>query len=65
MYNTKYINNNMNLIYSNDFTILIINGPNKDNPLFYQEIKDLISNNLSDYLIFCGDLNVSLNPQKD
>ena len=57
----------VNLNISNDFTILIINtyGPNKDNPLFYQEIEDLISNNPSDYLIFCGDLNVSLNPQKD
>lgn len=57
----------INLNISNDLTILIINiyGPNKDKPEFYVDIETLIENNPSDYLILCGDLNVSLNPQKD
>ena len=57
----------ININVSNDITILIINtyGPNKDNPDFFSEIEILISNNPSDYLILCGDLNIVLNPQKD
>ena len=56
---------NMNI--SNNFSVLIINtyGPNKDNPEFYSDIETLISDNPSDYLIFCGDLNITINPQKD
>ena len=57
----------INLNICNDLTILIINiyGPNKDKPEFYVDIETLIENNPADYLILCGDLNVSLNPQKD
>ena len=52
---------------STELTLRIINiyGPNKDNPEFFCEIENYISNNPSDYLIICGDLNVTLNPQKD
>ena len=57
----------ININISNDFTIFIINayGPNQDSPQFYQDIENLIAKNTSDYIIFCGDLNVALNPSKD
>ena len=52
---------------SNNFNFFIINtyGPNKDNPQFYQDIETLIAANTSDYIIFCGDLNVTLDPIMD
>ena len=52
---------------SNDFTFFIINiyGPNKDNPQFYQDIETLITKNTADYIILCGDLNVTLDPTMD
>ena len=48
-------------------TFLLINayGPNTDNPVFFQEIKNYIDNYDHDYFILCGDLNISLNPQLD
>ena len=52
---------------SNEFTLRIINiyGPNKDNPEFFCQIENYISSNPSDYLIICGDLNITLDPKKD
>ena len=48
-------------------TFLLINayGPNTDNPIFFQDIKNYIDNYDHDYFILCGDLNISLNPQLD
>ena len=47
--------------------ILLINayGPNTDNPMFFESIKKHIDAIDHDHFILCGDLNVSLNYQKD
>ena len=57
----------ININISNDFTIFLINiyGPNKDNPQFYEDIEKLIITNTSDYILICGDLNITLDPTKD
>ena len=46
-------------------TFLLINahGPNTDNIVFFQDIKNYTDNYYHDYFILCGDLNISLNPQ--
>ena len=57
----------ININISNDFNFFIINtyGPNNDNPGFYQEIETMIATSTADYIILCGDLNITLNPLMD
>ena len=45
--------------------LLTINGPNKDNPEFYQTIDMLLQKYDTTYCIICGDLNLVLNTQID
>ena len=50
-----------------EFTIKLINiyGPNVDSPSFYANLHDLILTCEQDYVIICGDFNLSLNPSMD
>ena len=57
----------VNITISNDLKLLLVNiyGPNKDNPIFYQELENIIINNSTDYTVVCGDFNIALNPPLD
>ena len=57
----------INITIANDLKLLLVNiyGPNKDDPVFYQELENIIINNASDYTIICGDFNIALNPPID
>ena len=51
----------------NDIPLRIINvyAPNKDNPLFFQKINELVEECNESYVVVCGDLNLTLNPSMD
>ena len=55
------------LITCNGMTINLISlyGPNKDEPKFFDEIKQLALIEDSHYVLICGDLNLVLNPAQD
>ena len=57
----------VDLTLENYFHIRIINlyAPNKDNPKYFKNIKNLVTNNPNDYLILCGDFNLIVNPKLD
>ena len=50
-----------------DVKIQLINiyGPNTDNPNFYAAVAEKIQSNDQDYTIWCGDFNMTLNPNLD
>lgn len=56
----------VNLKFS-DMSIKIINlySPNQDTPQIFENIKDAIESAEQDYVIFCGDLNMVLDPMLD
>ena len=45
--------------------IINIYGPNKDDPKFYHYVIEKIQSSNHDYLIWCGDFNMALNPTLD
>ena len=47
------------------FTLIVIYGPNKDDPIFYENLKDKLKNNENKPLIICGDWNLVLNHSID
>ena len=56
----------LDLIIS-DIKIQLINiyGPNTDNPQFFSNIKHFLCDHEQDYIIWCGDFNISINPTLD
>lgn len=52
------------LISRKRLTLINIYCPN-DNPLFYNDIQQLILDNGSKHIIFCGDVNLILDPHLD
>jgi len=52
------------LSYEKDITLFCIYGPNKDEPVFYESIKNKLSTIEND-CIFVGDFNLVMSPQKD
>ena len=46
-------------------TLIVIYGPNEDDPSFYRNISEVISNLGNDNIILVGDFNLVLNPDKD
>ena len=46
-------------------TLIVIYGPNKDDPIFYENLKDKLKNNENKPLIICGDWNLVLNHSMD
>ena len=52
---------------TNDLNIklIVIYAPNKDNPIFFETISDLIKISEQDYNIICGDFNIALNQELD
>ena len=68
--NIKKDNNGNKIIISIEmlgktFTIINIYGPNRDDPNFYEETKREILNFNNDFIIWCGDFNLVLDPDKD
>ena len=47
------------------FRLINMYGPNTDNEEFYTCVSNDIARNEQDYLIWCGDFNISLNPRLD
>ena len=68
---STFADDNGNLIEANislsDCTLKLINvyAPNKDTPIFFDKISDLIANSQEDHVIICGDLNLALDPSLD
>ena len=48
-----------------NLTLVVIYGPNKDEPLFYDNIKNILFENENNPVIMCGDWNLVLNFEKD
>ena len=50
-----------------DITVKLINiyGPNVDDINFYNTINSILNENEQEYVIWCGDFNMTLNPQLD
>ena len=63
--------NEGNMIYLDmdigDISLKLINlyAPNRDSPLFFEKIKDILETDGQMYTIICGDLNLVLNPDLD
>ena len=51
------------LLYNITINLLTIYGPNNDNPAFYNEIQNILTE--TDYTVICGDFNIVLEPSKD
>ena len=45
--------------------VINVYGPNKDSPTFFNTIYNIITNNDEGYVLLCGDLNITLDPEKD
>ena len=45
--------------------LINIYGPNIDDPNFYECMSNLLSENEEEYVIWCGDFNMTLNPDLD
>ena len=45
--------------------LITIYAPNKDEPMFFKDINELLINTTTDYSIICGDFNLILNQGKD
>ena len=52
-------------INDNKFKLINMYGPNTDNEDFYNSLSNIIATNEEDYLIWCGDFNLILNPLLD
>ena len=48
-----------------NFKIIVIYAPNTDDPLFFEQINDSITNSSYDYFLICGDFNLVLDPTLD
>ena len=46
-------------------TLIVIYGPNKDDPMFYENLKDKLKNNENKLLTISGDWNLVLNHSMD
>ena len=40
-------------------------GPNKDDISFYNSLNQNLNDNEQDYILWCGDFNMTLNPELD
>jgi exonuclease III len=64
----KDVNGNLIVLkctaYSHELTLVCIYGPNRDDPQFYENIKEATSQLDNSYIIV-GDFNLILNPEKD
>ena len=49
--------------YNITINLLTIYGPNNDNPTFYNEIQNTLTE--EDYTVICGDFNIAWDPSKD
>ena len=51
----------------NHMSVSLINvyGPNHDEPIFFHCVEDMINTSDQDYVVLCGDLNITLNPALD
>ena len=45
--------------------LITLYAPNNDDPSFFKDINQLLTNTPADYAIICGDFNLVLNPEKD
>ena len=45
--------------------LISIYMPNRDCPLWYNEILAILESNEQDYVVICGDFNLALDPKKD
>ena len=45
--------------------LITLYGPNNDSPAFFQEIKELLTNENIDYSILCGDFNIAIDQGMD
>ena len=45
--------------------LISIYVPNRDCPLWYNEISAILESNEQDYVVICGDFNLALDPKKD
>ena len=54
-------------IQVNDLNLKLINiyGPNKDEVSFYNSLNQNLNDNEQDYILWCGDFNMTLNPELD
>ena len=52
-------------IYNLDIILVVLYGPNRDNPAFYRGLKELLEEKDNIPTIICGDWNLVLNFQKD
>ena len=52
-------------ISSVTINIITIYAPNRDSPLFFSKLQDLLQDNDADYCVICGDFNLVLNPVMD
>ena len=48
-----------------EINLITIYAPNQDNPVFFNEIRNLAESNNTDYTIICGDFNLVLDPISD
>ena len=54
-------------IQVHDLNLKLINiyGPNKDDISFYNSLNQNLNDNEQDYILWCGDFNMTLNPELD
>ena len=54
-------------IQVNDLNLKLINiyGSNKDKVSFYNSLNQNLNDNEQDYILWCGDFNMTLNPELD
>ena len=52
-------------IQSQRLTLVVVYGPNRDDPSFYQNIVEMVEEFENTSCIFCGDFNLVLNPELD
>ena len=73
-YEISNINKSMDNILSMDIALskgsiklrlIVIYGPNKDEPMFFDSIQEEIESSNQDYNIICGDFNIVLDPVVD
>ena len=62
--NGNYLNLTLKLS-SMTLNLVALYGPNNDSPSFFREIKELLNNENSDYIIVCGDFNLALDQEID
>ena len=52
-------------VYDLNLKLINIYGPNKDDISFYNSLNQNFNDNEQDYILWCGDFNMTLNPELD